>query len=92
MHLDLQTANNAPLLENAAGGQMAPGAMWPISQYEVLRVYIMNPDQLSSVNLCKKKFIELANLWNPTECATVPRFKLDSDASKANIRVSIQGM
>ena len=92
MQLDMQTADNAQLLEYACGGQMAYGVLWRLPQYEILRVYIMNPDQLNSVNLCKQEFIKLANLWNPTGCATVPRFELESNSSKANIRVSIQGM
>ena len=92
MQLDMQPADNVQLLEYAAGGLMACGVLWHLPQYEILRVYIMNPDQLSSVNLCKQKFIKLANRWNPTRCATVPRFELESNSSKANIRVSIQGM
>ena len=92
MHLDMQIVDNAPLLEYAAGGQMACGVQWPLPQFEVLRVHIMNPDQLNFVNLCKKKFIELANLWNPTRYTAVPRFELESDTSRGDIRVSVQSM
>ena len=71
---------------------MAYNVQWPLPQYEVLRVHFMNPSVLSTVNLCKQKVIGLANLWNPTGCANIPKFKLERDASKANIRVSVKSM
>ena len=97
MHSDQQQTEEdlAFILEDAASGQMSPGKQWPLPQYKVLQVYIMNPDELRSVDLNELTIIQWANFWNTDTSmrgAMVPRFELESSASKANIRVLIQGM
>jgi len=67
-------------------GQAATNLLWPEDK-KLLRVHILNLEELIKVGLKQQDIIDWANKWRKDDA--IPEFELTKKADKAEIRVQI---